>query len=76
LPEYTEALRGRECIIIPDNDAPGWERATTIARALLGSAASIIVFDLPQETKDITDWFRAGHSECELIALLEGVHAD
>ena len=27
LPQYTEALRGREVYIIPDNDSPGWERA-------------------------------------------------
>ena len=26
-------------------------------------------------TKDISAWFAAGHSECELIAMLEGVHA-
>lgn len=76
LPQFTESLRGREVIIIPDNDQPGWERAATIARALLGVAASIIVFDLPPDSKDVTDWFDAGHAECELIALLERVHAD
>lgn len=74
-PQYTEALRGREVILIPDNDAPGWERTTRIARALLGTAARIRVLDLPEDTKDISDWFQVGHSECELIALLEGVHA-
>jgi len=75
LPDYTEALRGREVILIPDNDAPGWRRVSIIAKALLGSAARIRVFDLPTNTKDISDWFAAGHSECELIAILEGVHA-
>jgi 5S rRNA maturation endonuclease (ribonuclease M5) len=75
LPTFTESLAGREVIIIPDNDPPGWKRATEIARALLGRAAKIRVIDLPREHKDITDWFNAGHSECELIAMLEGVHA-
>ncbi len=75
LPQYTEALQGRECILIPDNDAPGWERALTIARALIGVAARMRVLDLPVETKDITDWFAAGHGESELIEILEGVHA-
>jgi putative DNA primase/helicase len=75
LPEFTEALRGREVIIVPDNDGPGWERAAMIARALIGSAVRIRVHDLPRETKDISDWFAAGHSEAELIATLEGVHA-
>jgi len=41
-----------------------------IARALLGHAARIRVLDLPRETKDISDWFAAGHSECELISML------
>jgi putative DNA primase/helicase len=72
---YTTTLAGREVIIVPDNDQPGWQRAKIIARALLGSAARIRVFDLPAEVKDVSDWFAAGHSECELIAMLEGVHA-
>jgi hypothetical protein len=41
----------------------------------MGTAAKIRVIDLPKAQKDITDWFNAGHSECELIAMLEGVHA-
>jgi 5S rRNA maturation endonuclease (ribonuclease M5) len=75
LPEYTATLAGREVNIVPDNDGPGWERVKVIARALLGHAARIRVLDLPRETKDISDWFGAGHSECELIAMLEGVYA-
>jgi putative DNA primase/helicase len=75
LSDYTEALRGREIILIPDNDPPGWRRVSIIAKALFGSAARIRVFDLPTNTKDISDWFAAGHSECERIAMLEGVHA-
>jgi DNA primase len=76
LPQFTETLRGREVIIIPDNDEPGWERAKTIARGLLGQAARIrILDDIHRDgAKDITDWFLAGHSECELIARLD-VHA-
>jgi len=75
LPEFTEALRGREVIIVPDNDGPGWERAAVLAKALIGNAVRIRVHDLPQHTKDISDWFSAGHSEAELIAMLEGIHA-
>jgi len=75
LSDYTEALRGREVILVPDNDPPGWRRVSIIAKALLGSAARIRVFDLPTNTKDISDWFASGHSECELIAMLEGAHA-
>jgi 5S rRNA maturation endonuclease (ribonuclease M5) len=75
LDDYTEALRGRECVIIPDNDDPGWQRASMIAKALLGAAVRIVIVDLPNNTKDISDWFAVGHSEVELIAMMEGVHA-
>ena len=62
LPEYTEALRGREVILIPDNDPVGRRRVLAIARALLGHAARIVVFEI-DGAKDITDWFAAGHTE-------------
>jgi len=75
LPEFTDTLRGREVILFPDNDKPGWERAGVIARALLHNVARLRVFDLPDGVKDVSDWFAAGHSECELIADLEGVDA-
>ena len=71
LPEYTEALRGREVILIPDNDPPGRQRVLTIARALLGHAARIIVLEL-NGAKDVSDWFDQGHSETELISQIEG----
>ena len=60
---------------MPDNDGPGWKRAAVIAEALIGSAVRIRVNDLPAGIKDISDWFGAGHSEIELIAMLEGAHA-
>lgn len=36
LPQYTQALRCREVILIPDNDGPGRNRVVLIERALLG----------------------------------------
>jgi putative DNA primase/helicase len=71
LADFTESLRGREVILIPDNDAPGRARVLTIARALLRKAARLIVLEL-EDGKDITDWFARGHSETELIAQVEG----
>lgn len=70
LPEYTDCLRGREVILIPDNDPPGRKRVLTIARALVGQAASIVVLEL-KDGRDISDWFARGHSELELIDLVE-----
>ena len=73
LPQYTEALRGREVILVPDNDVPGRQRAAIIARALLGHVAKLIALELDDDCKDITQWFEKGHSEVELIACLEEV---
>jgi putative DNA primase/helicase len=66
LPQYTQALRGREVILIPDNDEPGRRRAKCIARALLGAASRLIAW-WPDNAKDVTEWFASGHSEQELI---------
>jgi putative DNA primase/helicase len=71
LPEYTAALCGREVILIPDNDPPGQERIVRIARALVGKVARLVILKL-KDGKDVTDWFQRGHSECELIAELDG----
>jgi len=71
LPQYTEALRGREVILIPDNDTPGRKRVARIARALLGNVERLVILEL-EDGKDVTEWFARGHSEVELIAQLDG----
>jgi putative DNA primase/helicase len=70
LSEYTESLRGREVILLPDHDPPGRQRVLTIARALLGHVARLIVLEL-EDGKDVSEWFERGHSEIELIARVE-----
>lgn len=67
---YTEALRGREVILIPDRDEPGYARAQRIASALLGNAARLVYLEL-EDGKDVTEWFLRGHSELELIAQID-----
>jgi putative DNA primase/helicase len=72
LSSYTEALRGRDVILIPDSDQPGRQRAAIIARALLGNVKSLLILEL-DDAKDITEWFERGHHEVELINQLEAV---
>jgi 5S rRNA maturation endonuclease (ribonuclease M5) len=74
-PEYNECLRGKEVIIIPDYDAPGFARGREIGRSLVGIASRVVVlteltFRDPAH-KDITDWFEEGHSELELVSIVE-----
>lgn len=59
---YSEALRGAEVIILPDNDGPGRKHAESVARSLHGLAASIKVLELSGLGRrgDASDWLKAG----------------
>jgi putative DNA primase/helicase len=62
----------KEVIILPDSDKPGRQRALRIAKALKGKVyVRIASMEDEPGIKDISDWFAAGHSEVELIYLLE-----
>ena len=71
LSSYTKALWGREVILLPDRDQAGRERVERIARKLVGNVARLVILEL-EGAKDVSEWFQQGHSECELIAQLEG----
>ena len=68
---YSEALRGADLIIIPDNDAPGREHANKIAQSCYGVAKRIRILELPSESKDISDWLDEGHTVDELKQLAD-----
>lgn len=66
LPQFTESLRGRRVVIIPDSDAPGQQHAQTVAAALHGVAALVTILDLPLPPSidpsrkwDLSDWLQA-----------------
>ena len=54
--EYSEALRGKPVVIVPDNDAPGLKHADAVARALHGVASSVRVVRLPEGIKDVSEY--------------------
>jgi hypothetical protein len=70
---HSESLRGRDVVVIPDNDAPGRAHALQVANALTGIAASIKIVALPDvpDKGDISDWLGAGHGVTELQDLVE-----
>lgn len=59
LSEYSQSLKGRNVVILPDNDKPGEEHAAAVKRSLDGVAKKAIIVSIPG-TKDISDWFDAG----------------
>lgn len=74
-PEYSESLRGRRVIVIPDNDTPGRQHAAQVAASLGGIAVSVQVLTLPDlpPKGDISDWLAAGGSRETLEALVADV---
>lgn len=72
LPEYSEILRGRHVVIIPDADEPGRRHADQVARSLHGSAGTVRILALPDlpEKGDLSDWAAAGGTREALEALV------
>lgn len=56
-----EHFRGREVVIIPDNDGPGEAHAEQVAEALQGIAGSVRILKLPGMLPkgDVSDWVAA-----------------
>lgn len=58
-PALTPYFKDRHVVILPDADRPGRRRGQTVARALVGVAASVRVVDLfpdRNDGSDVTDW--------------------
>ncbi len=72
LADYNPILRGKSVVVVPDRDAPGRAHARTIVQGIRRYVASFVVIDL-EDAKDISEWFERGHSETELIEILEEV---
>jgi uncharacterized protein (DUF927 family) len=69
--DYSDALKGRDAILLPDNDDAGREHARDVADKIIRVAGSVRILELPglPEKGDVSDWLAAGHSKDELIAL-------
>lgn len=69
--EYNEHLRGRNVVILPDNDRPGQEHAQQVSKSLSRIAASVKVVSLPglRDKGDVSDWLNAGGTAVRLREL-------
>lgn len=75
--DFVESLRGRDVIIVPDNDpitekngkvsCVGMEHAESVADSLTGKAATVHVLILPgmQEKWGLDDWLQKGEHDLE-----------
>jgi putative DNA primase/helicase len=67
---YSEALRGKQVILVPDADDPGRAHVQKVAAALHGVAASVKILELPNPTKkgyDVSD-FLAEQTDKDTVA--------
>lgn len=55
-PEYSEQLRGKDVIIVPDNDEAGTKHMELVARELNKIAKSVGYARVPANFKDVSDW--------------------
>lgn len=78
LPQYTEALRGKQVAVIQDNDEIGKAFAVETANALHGTAASVRLLDLTRiwpelpehgDTTDIVEHIKDGAVEIVNLAM-------
>lgn len=71
-PAYTPYFKGRDVVIVPDNDKAGEGYCTTVATALQGVAATVRVLRLPglPEKGDVLDWIETpGNDKTRFLEL-------
>lgn len=70
--EYAAVLQGRDVVILPDNDQPGYKHGEKVAASLHNVAASVKIVQLPEllDGGDVSDWLDAGHTVKKLQALV------
>lgn len=72
--EHAEFLRGRQIVVLPDNDEVGRNHAQQVAQSLNGIANRVSVVKLPDlpQKGDVSDWIAAGGTKDALRRLIEG----
>lgn len=70
---YSDALAGKICCIIPDNDIAGAKHAQVVGKSLTGKAKEIRVLTLSKiEKGDVTDWRdKEGGTKAQLTEMLK-----
>lgn len=71
--EFNHYFKGKDVIILPDNDDAGRKHADSVAGHLHGTAASVKILMLPglPDKGDVSDWLEAGGTAEELVRLAE-----
>ncbi len=73
LSRYSDSLRGRWCILVPDNDDAGREHMEFVAQALRGKARKVQVVTLPNlpPRGDASDWLATNPTDQDIHAIVQ-----
>jgi putative DNA primase/helicase len=68
---FSQALKGRRVVVLPDNDDPGRKHAQEVAQSLSGIAAAAVVLELSSlpPKGDVSDWLALRGTREDLLAL-------
>jgi 5S rRNA maturation endonuclease (ribonuclease M5)/energy-coupling factor transporter ATP-binding protein EcfA2 len=72
LEAYGDTLKGKDVIIVPDNDAAGEKLFNNIVASVKELANSVKRLSVPSEFKDVTDWM-SSIPEDERKGLIDGI---
>lgn len=77
LASYNQYLKGRDVVILPDNDDVGRKHAKKVFKSLSGHVKSIhiLTLNVENEKDDVLDWFDQGNTGEELRILVENAVA-
>ncbi|MFB3779054.1 MAG: CHC2 zinc finger domain-containing protein [Bryobacteraceae bacterium] len=65
--EYSQSLKGKTVIIVPDNDEPGRKHAAEVAESLLSIAEQVYASIVPEPHKDVSDWVKAASVDAAAV---------
>ncbi len=71
--EYNECFRGKDIVLLPDNDEPGHKHALQVAINLHGIAKTVRVVELPglPDKGDVSNWISKGGTKEQLIEIIK-----
>ncbi|MCH7989382.1 MAG: DUF3987 domain-containing protein, partial [Planctomycetes bacterium] len=71
--EFNIFFRGRDVVLLPDNDSQGRDHTKQVAGQLQSIARSVKVIDLPDlpPKGDVSDWLDNGNTKSDLLKLVE-----
>lgn len=72
-PEYSKSLKGRHCVVIPDNDVAGRDHACFVVGSLIyyrAASIKVVLLDGLSDKEDVSDWLLKGNTGIDLKTII------